>query len=145
MLKSPQNKGKRFEYFIRDTLNAYGYPSRRTPLSGAIDGWEGDITSPTFDFFLECKNTAKTTFPQWYKKANDESGTKPPMIVWNHKGQAFSFLLFTDLLNIMTGARSERVQYPKPTKKQKVDLTIDLPFSKTAQAHKKPKNDKHAK
>ena len=68
-IKNPQAKGKRFEYLIRDLLIGYGFPSRRTPLSGGIDGWSGDITSPSFPLFIECKNTAKTTFPQWYKQS----------------------------------------------------------------------------
>lgn len=137
-IKNPQAKGKRFEYFVRDLLNGYGYPSRRTPLSGAIDGWSGDITSPTFPYFIECKNTAKTTFPQWYKKAEDESGAKPPIIIWNHKGQAFAFVLFSDLLNSLVGSPT-RSAFSKPGKKQKTDLTEGLMFSKTNQLHKKEK------
>lgn len=134
-LKSPQNKGKKFEYFIRDLLKGYGFEARRTPLSGAIDGWSGDITS-NFPMFIECKNTAKTTFPQWWKKSNDESGSKPPVIFWNHKGQAFAFLLASDLLNALTNKPIIKEKFGKKPKLQREDKTIGLQFSKSNQLHK---------
>ena len=134
-LKSPKNKGSRFEYFIRDLLRGYGFEARRTPMSGAIDGWSGDITS-NFPLFIECKNTAKTIFPQWYKKANDESGSKPPVIVWNYKGQAYGFMLFSDIINLIVNKPMVKISFKKSPKPQKEDKSIGLKFSKSSQLHK---------
>jgi len=116
MLKSPKQKGKRGEYAVRDMLRGFGYKAQRTPLSGGIEGWKGDITTD-FPWFIEVKNTAKTTFPQWYEKAQDQCLGKPPMIVWQHKGELYAFLLFSDFLLFGKNTIVFHQQFQKPHKK----------------------------
>jgi len=138
---NPKSKGKRGEYFIRDLLRGFGYKAERTPLSGGLDGWKGDITS-NFPFFLEVKNTAKTTFPQWYDKANDQCGNKPPAIIWVHKGEGYAFLLFSDLLQLAKTSQIIKQVIPKPQKKAKLgkeDTAWQGKFSKFAMSHRKEK------
>lgn len=38
-----RNKGKRAEYLLRDHLRALGFQSDRVPLSGASQGFKGDV------------------------------------------------------------------------------------------------------
>lgn len=138
--KSPQAKGKRFEYYVRDVLKAFGYKAERTPLSGALDSWPGDITS-NFPFFIECKNTEKTTFLPWYKKSEDESAPRRPIVIWTKNGEdAYCFLRFDDLLRQLQG-ESQVLPIARPTKKQKTapeDVAWQGSLSKFAMSHRKP-------
>jgi hypothetical protein len=136
---NPRSKGKRGEYMVRDLIRGFGYEARRTPLSGGIPGWKGDITSRDFPFFVEVKNTAKTTFPQWWTKANDQSQTKPPMIAWIYKGEPFAFVLLSDLIQVIQDGAAPKVKYAKPAKKQHFtdESANQLKFSKQAQVAKK--------
>ena len=137
-LKSPKAKGMRAEYFVRDMLRGFDWYANRMPGSGAFENMKGDIISD-FPFFLEVKNTAKTTFAPWYEKASDQSGSKPPMIVWLHEGQLYSFALFSDILQIMKSGQYLKQQIPKPPKKkEKVSLedTSNFMFSKAKQVKK---------
>lgn len=135
---NPRSKGKRGEYHVRDLIRGFGYKADRTPMSGAIEGWKGDITSPQFPFFLEVKNTEKTTFYPWYKKAMDQSGNKPPLVVWVYKGDAYAFLLFSDLLQLTKEGEVKKVKFPIPAKKQKTASqdTAWQKFSKQSQIKK---------
>lgn len=139
-LKSPQGKGKRGEYAVRDLLRSYGYRADRTPLSGALDAWPGDITSD-FPLFIEVKNTEKTTFLPWYKKAADEGAPRRPIIIWTKNGEDYyAFLKFTDLLDRLQD-RPPAPRIPKAQKPKDIALaeTAGLKFSKLAQAHRKIK------
>ncbi|MBU6501154.1 MAG: hypothetical protein KGJ89_05300 [Patescibacteria group bacterium] len=125
-LKNPQAKGKRFEYYVRDVLRAYGYKAERTPLSGALDGWAGDITSRSFPFFIECKNTEKTQFMEWYKKAQDESTPRRPVIIWTRNGEtAYVFLQLTDFLDQIT-AKPPAQPIPKKVLQKKKTAPEDV-------------------
>jgi len=140
-LKSPKNKGKRGEYLVRDLIRGYGWACRRTPGSGAFEGWKGDITAPDFPFFIEVKNTEKTQFAPWYKKAEDQTIGKPPLIAWVHKGNIYSFLLMSDLLTFMKTGQLKTYEIKKEQKKTKLSLddTSNLKFSKKQQVRRKAK------
>lgn len=145
-IKHPQAKGKRFEYFVRDTLRRYGYKAERTPLSGAIQSWKGDITAHDFPFFIEAKNTETSTFVPWYKKAQDEAGAKPAIVIWTKNDEpAYCFFLFTDLLDILKGDQPVRTLYAKPKRFKKAGPEPDstLRFSKLAQLHKRPIDNRY--
>ena len=139
MLKRPRDKGKRGEYHVRDLLRGFGYKAQRTPLSGAIETWKGDITSE-FPFFLEVKNTARTEFWAWYEKASQECGAKPPMICWIHKGEIYAFALLPDIITYMKGKPSQPIKLPKKPMKPSLDETAGLQFSKKHQVRRKAKS-----
>lgn len=137
MLKSPQAKGRRFEYIVRDILRQYGYKAQRNPMSGAIEWLKGDLSS-NFPFFIECKNVQNSTFVPWYKKAKLESGAKPPIIIWtkNHE-DIYCFVKFTDLIDAMNKKTTQPIPKSNKTKKLSVDETKSLPFSKFNQVNHK--------
>jgi Holliday junction resolvase len=115
MLKNPKSKGNRHERHVAELLRGYGFDAKRTPMSGAIDWMKGDITSRDFPFFIEAKNTEKTKFLEWYKKAEDQSGAMPPIIVWTSNNEnIYCFLLFTDMLSLMTGGAMIKEKIKKP-------------------------------
>jgi|GEM_PF-6340555 len=118
MLKNPQAKGKRAEYFVRDLLRGAGYTAERNPMSGAISWLKGDIRS-SFPFFVEVKNQEKTQFAEWYKKAKDQSINQPPIIFWTRNNEdMYVFLKATDFLSAIEGKTAQPI--PKSKKKQKI-------------------------
>lgn len=133
-----RNKGKRGEYHVRDLLRGFGYKAERTPLSGGIPTWKGDITT-NFPFFVEVKNVEKTQFAEWYHKAEQQAGALPPIIVWtrNHE-DIFCFLRFSDFLMRLSGKTSMPIRKPEKTKKLSLDDTSKLKFSKKNQVRKTP-------
>lgn len=134
MLKSAKAKGYRFEVFVKDRLKAYGYEAQRTPLSGALDGWKGDITSKDFPFFIECKNCENTKFLEWYKKANDQTVGKPPVIFWTRNNEeSYAFLSMDDFIMLTKGSYIAPQAHEKPKKGKKVEEPSNLPFSKNNQ------------
>ena len=139
-IKNPQAKGKRFEYYVRDILKAYGYKAERTPMSGALDSWPGDITS-NFPLFIECKNTEKTTFIPWYEKAQDEAAPRKPIIIWTKNGEtAYVFLQLTDFLDQIQN-KSQAQPISKPGKRQKTgpeEVAWQGALSKFSMSHRKP-------
>ncbi len=136
-------KGKRAEYQVRDLIKGYGYDARRSPMSGAIKGlgWEADILSKNFPFFCEVKNVEKPQFLKYYKKAENECGTKPPIIIWTkNREDIYVFLLFTDFMTILTQSTASNLKqkFSKTKgKPKKVDMTSSLKFSKTQSARRK--------
>lgn len=140
-LKSPKDKGSRHEREVAEILRHYGFDAQRTPLSGAIENWKGDITT-TAPLFIECKNTEKTKFLEWYKKADGESKNLPAVIVWTcNRNDIFCFLRFVDLMEIATNGltpKNKKFQ-KKKDRKQQPDATDGLAFSKSHQA-RKPNN-----
>ena len=127
MLKSPSQKGKRFEYYVRDLIRGYGFHCERTPMSGAIHFMKGDIMSKNFPFFVEVKNTQKTDFISWYKKAEQQSRALPPMVVWTrNREDAYCFLLFSDFLAMLVGKHISPIRKPAKVKKLSLDETVNL-------------------
>jgi len=66
---SKRAKGKRLELkvakLIREKLGIKAY---RTPLSGAAEGFKGDIFVPELPFYWECKNREKIhIWSEWQK------------------------------------------------------------------------------
>lgn len=134
MIKHAKQKGARHERDVAEILRVYGFEAQRTPLSGAIDFMKGDITTNA-PFFIECKNTEKTKFLEWYKKAEDQAGIKTPIIVWTSNRQdIYVFLKFTEFMDMITHA----IHPPKvkKEKKTKPDDTSNFAFSKSFQVRK---------
>lgn len=138
-MKSPRNKGKLGEYAVRDLLRGFGYKAERTPMSGAMPGWKGDITTE-FGWFLEVKNTEKTQFAEWFHKAEDQGGAKPPMIVWTrNREDIYCFCRMSDFLMALKGQPVQPLKIPPKAKKLTLQESSGLAFSKEKQTHRKPK------
>ena len=128
---NPRSKGKRFEYIVRDLVRGFGFEASRTPMSGAIEGWKGDITSKDLPLFLECKNCETSHFLEWFHKAEEQCQSKAPVIVYtkNHE-QIYAFLLFSDLMQFIVKHNQEL------SSKAKTEESQDLEFSKKKQLNK---------
>ena|SRR3990167_4720173 len=138
MLKHPKEKGRRFELHIAELLRGYGFKeSTRQPLSGGIDFMKGDIRSNSFPFFIECKNQETTNFLQWYHKAANEAGAKPPLVVWTkNREEIYAFLLLSDLMMVLTGGLPTVLKKPTRPKPASIEDTKELQFSKAKQLRK---------
>jgi len=78
-----RNKGKRFEYEVRDLINLlWGLTGskrcERMPMSGAASGLKGDLRNtpkPIDKWIVECKNHAKFSkqIIKWWKQAKEEA------------------------------------------------------------------------
>lgn len=93
-LKSPKQKGTRLELDFRDMLIDYELDkqARRTPLSGALEGWKSDITTK-LPFAIECKNTERLKPREFYEQAvrgiNLGSGKKPVVVMKSNRTPIF--------------------------------------------------------
>lgn len=131
-------KGNRGEYAVRDILRGFGYKANRMPMSGAIETLKGDISSD-FPFFLEVKNTKTTQFQAWYEKASQESGAKPPMVVWVNEGRIYAFADLSDLIRHAQGGLSQPVERPRKAQKASLDDTQGFMYSKKYQTRRPSK------
>jgi len=137
-----KRKGDAFERHVRDLLKGYGFDARRSPMSGGIKGFglEADVISKTFPFFIECKADKSAKFWKWYKKSELESGAKAPLVVWKKdRDDIYCFLLFSDLMRLITEKTIMKEKIKKPQKPQKLSLdeTSGLTFSKKQQIRRK--------
>src|SRR3990167_7360523 len=132
MLKKPKEKGRRHELRITEILRGYGIKAYRTPLSGAIDTWKGDITTQkSFPLFIEAKNQETWKPLEWFRKASLECGAKIPVILMTrNREDVYSFMLFSDLMNIMTNRKNYAIKKPERPKKATLEETADFKFSK---------------
>ena len=77
--QSAHQKGKRLERkvakLIREKLGIKAY---RTPLSGATEGFKGDIWVEGLPFYWECKNRERINIWQEWQKIRDH---KNPILV----------------------------------------------------------------
>jgi Holliday junction resolvase len=102
--QSRKAKGSRFEREvagrISDVLGGYGVSVKRMLMSGAIDGWEGDICS-NLPVTIECKNQEKVQLWEWWKQTESQSsGGKIPVLLVNKNfnKEPLAVIKFEDLL-----------------------------------------------
>lgn len=73
-----RNKGRRGEYALRDHLRALGFEAIRVPLSGASEGYKGDVVATrgeeTITFELKCRKNAFSKLYWFANQANMPSG-----------------------------------------------------------------------
>jgi len=113
MAKTPASKkakGTKYEHFITDRLNnvlgEYGIWAKRTPMSGAIANWKGDITT-NMPLCIECKCTEKLNFRKAFRQVEDASriGQIPLMLTSkNFDNQSLALMDFEDLLTLIVYA-----------------------------------------
>lgn len=78
---SKRQKGNRLELAVAQRLREAGFDARRMPLSGAADGFEGDIYSPETGFCWELKNQETWSIGKWWDQAKDQAYSKPACLV----------------------------------------------------------------
>ena len=105
--KSKKAKGTRLEKYVakelETILGAYGVRATRTPMSGAIDRFKGDIFT-NLPVGIECKNSERWTPLEWFKQAQrDTSSGNIPMLVMsrNNMKEPKAMLELNDLITLM--------------------------------------------
>jgi hypothetical protein len=76
MGKFSRDKGSRYERHVRDCFRDCGFDAKRVPLSGAADGFPGDVIVTVGNgnkFTYECKKR-KDGFKQLYKWLTGNDG-----------------------------------------------------------------------
>jgi len=144
-LKNPKAKGDAFERRIVEILREYGFEARRSPMSGAIKGigLEPDVLSKPFPFFISCKDVEKANMVAYWHEADRESGAKPPIVAYTkNRENIYCFLLFSDLLNLMTKGfiMKEKIKKPEKSKRVSLEGSSRLKFSKLHQVRRKKKS-----
>ena len=135
ILKKAKEKGRRSELRIAEILRGYGIKAYRTPLSGAIDTWKGDITTQkNFPLFIESKNQETWKPLEWYRKTATECGAKIPTVLMSkNREDIYAFILFSDLMNIMTNRQTYKIKKPEKPQRLTLEETSGLKFSKKNQ------------
>ena len=105
-MKNPKRKGSEFEYLIAKKILDAGLDdrARRTPMSGAIKGWSGDITTPNIPIHWELKKQETWSPIAYYNQALKEriGGRYIPVVVMGKNNiEPFTFLSFNDFLTIL--------------------------------------------
>ena len=104
--RSRKSKGTRLEKLVSkridDVLGDYGIWAKRTPMSGAIEGWKGDVTS-NLPIVIECKNQERLNFRDAWRQAKSQAGSKMPILVTskNNDTENICMIDFEDLLFFM--------------------------------------------
>ena len=106
--KSKKAKGMRFERECAKRIEeVLGVSAKRTPLSGAITDWKGDITTYSLPVSWECKNQERLNFRDAFRQAvSQASGSQMPVLLTsrNNDKQVLAVLNFEDLLLLMDWA-----------------------------------------
>lgn len=110
MAKTPASKkakGSRYERYladrISDVLKDYGIWAKRTPMSGAIEGWKGDLTC-NIPICIEAKCQESLNFRKAFRQAEDAATPRqiPVMVTSrNNDPQSLAMLDFEDLLTLL--------------------------------------------
>jgi Holliday junction resolvase len=111
--KSAKAKGKNFEREIAKIINQqFDSECRRTPCSGALPDWPGDITKlpkEMEDFCIECKKQETLKIWEWVAQAEREAGSKTPVVVFSrNRSKSYAVMEFNDWLNLILEARRDK-------------------------------------
>ena len=105
-MKNPKRKGSEFEYLIAKRIQNAGLDdrARRTPMSGAIKGWSGDLTTPNIPIHWELKKQETWSPLEYYKQALDERVSAryiPVVVMGKNNIEPFVFFSFNDFLTVL--------------------------------------------
>lgn len=106
--RQSRDKGLRFEREVVDWMNQYydgPVPAKRVPLSGAQEGYLGDVNpgETCFEtFHVECKRASKIGFIRWLEEAQRDAEVeyecKPPLVLCREdRGPKVAVLYAEDL------------------------------------------------
>ena len=103
-----QAKGKRAEREVAKLINKYLDTNvRRTPMSGALQDFPGDIIdinpdSAAYQFHFEVKDQKKLMIPKWWEQIDDDCPiAKTPVNVFKMNAQFYATMQFTDWLSLL--------------------------------------------
>ena len=109
--KSARQKGKNFEGKIAKAIgDAFDCErTRRTPMSGALPDWKGDIAclpEEINDFCIECKCQETLKLWKFLEQAERESGRKTPVLVFSrNRSKSYAVMEFNDWIQLLKEAR----------------------------------------
>jgi hypothetical protein len=111
--RSAKDKGNRFEYYLRDRLQAdVDHNTRKNMMSGA--GYDkGDLRIPSHDIVVEAKNHANVRLIDWWEQAKVQAlgGDTPILAIRNPKQAEFKeTLIVMDLeyfISLLVGQSDE--------------------------------------
>lgn len=96
-----KRKGDRFERAVVEAMGAHGLQAKRVPLSGAMEGWKGDIwlEGPAGGLVLECKMRAngQKTIREWL-------GDNDALVVGADRQTPLVVLRLTDYCSLLAEA-----------------------------------------
>ena len=109
MTINSKKKGDRFERDVAKQLNKkFDTNVRRTPMSGGMDNFKGDIIdinpdSILFDYHWECKNQEKLNIWKALEQArSDRPMGKTPVVVFTKNFENdYACLEFEDFMNLL--------------------------------------------
>ncbi len=149
MIKSARNKGKRYEYEIRDQLKALDPNARRSIMSGGAGAYirsdEGDIAT-NLPIAPECKHRETIKLYEWWAQA-DRQNTNPDKIpvlfLKKNNAQPLACCKVEDFIELL-GFALEGGYFPnsvvlqkKPKRvKQSTEESAGLMFSKKEQVRR---------
>ena len=106
MTINPRDKGKAFEYEIRDSLKYLDPKVRRSIMSGAIgssiQSEEGDISN-SIGLCIECKRTEKLKPYEFYDQAvsnNTSPGRIPVVVMKSNRREILALVSWSDFLRM---------------------------------------------
>ena len=101
--KSNKVKGRRYEQETVKFLKQFDNTCGRTPNSGAIFGWEGDILCRQHPLlaqaYIECKYRKNQSLPAWIQESKDRIQQQNYLIVFYAKPYQPTKIYFENLLD----------------------------------------------
>lgn len=150
MIKSARDKGKRYEYEIRDLLKQIDPSARRSVMSGGAGAYirsdEGDIAT-SLPIAPECKHRESIAVYEWWEQTvrqNTNRDKIPVLFFKKNNHQSLTCVKTEDFIELLGfalkgGYFPNSVSVKKPVKKvkQSVEETKDMAFSKAKQVRRK--------
>lgn len=144
-----RDKGKRYEYEIRDQLRVLDPQARRSIMSGGVGKYirsdEGDIATG-LPISVECKHRETIALYEWWEQAvtqNTNPDKIPVLCVKKNNYQPLACVKVEDFIELLGfalkgGYFPNSVSIKKPVKKvkQSIEETQDQPFSKAKQVRR---------
>jgi hypothetical protein len=95
MGKSQRDKGCRFERECVNTAKEFNLDAKRVPLSGAVEGFKGDVIIEGLTY--ECKSRKDSPFTQLYKWLKGNCG----LIITSDKKERLIVIPYKDYLELL--------------------------------------------
>lgn len=92
--KASRNKGASSEREVAEILRQHGWKAERTPLSGGMKDWPGDLQTNIPGIHLEIKRQEKLALPAWIRQSEaDCPDNHVPAVVFRQSRQPWRIVL----------------------------------------------------